>query len=216
MADEQNTTSTAPVVEVTQTEPAAEGERTYTQAEVDALKKQAHDSAFAEARRALKPKRTDEQPKQTKTNRDERGASDDAARLLAQRDALDDVLAERQVSQAQRKQLRDLMQKVDPDEPAAWLESFVESFLGSPAAKQDSKQPATKESAVSQRPPHEHPGPPQTVPVWERPSDPFKWTEEDVARLQAIKGPREANRIIRQKAEQYARTMRIQLAPQRR
>lgn len=60
-------------------------------------------------------------------------------------------------------------------------------------------------------PPSNDPGAPQALPVWERPSDPFKWTEEDIARIYAIKGEREGRKMIRQKAEAFARNLRLQL-----
>lgn len=65
--------------------------------------------------------------------------------------------------------------------------------------------------AAATRQPGDHPGPVVAAAhPWERPSNPFTWSADDVARLEALKGPREAHRIIRQKAEEYARTMRIQ------
>jgi hypothetical protein len=211
MADE-NPPSTAPTTEVTSTETTAEAERSYTQAEVDALVKQTKDSTFAEARRVIKPKRQDEAKQQTTKN--EKGAEPDRViRILAQRDALDEALDGKSVSSDQKRWLRQQMEAADPDEPAAWLQSFPFMPGKSPT---DTPTAQTKETPVAQRTPGDHPGVPQGAPPWETPSNPFEWGEAVIQRLVALKGQRAANSIIRQKAEAYARTMRIQMSPTRR
>lgn len=211
MADD-TTTTTAPATEVSQTETTttATPEKTYTQAEVDALVRQTKDREYAEARRTMKqPKRT-EDVKEKKAA--DGGSEERFARTLAQRDALEEFLSDRTVNAKQRKALRDWIQTDNPDDPSAWIEEKAALFLGASPTPDPTKQ--TKETSVA--PPPVHPGPPQGAQPWDRPSDPFKWTDADVQQLIAQKGPREAQRIIRKKGEEFARTMRIQMTPQRR
>lgn len=213
MADE-TPASTAPVPEVSSTEQPVEAPRSYSQAEVDALLKQAKDREYAEARRVIKPKRQDEARPEKQSGTDK--GEDREARREAQSDAIADAVVDYALTKEQRNKLRDRMRRDNPDDPAAWVKEELELFQ--PAKSPDPTKPnaQNKETPVAHREPGDHPGPPQGAPPWERPSNPFLWTEAEVQRLTALKGAREANRIIRQKAEAFARTMRIQMAPQRR
>lgn len=215
MADETNTNTntTAPATEVAQAEPKTEGERVYTQAEVDALLRQTKDSTFAEARRTLKPKRQDEAKAEKATSIDK--GEDREARREAQSDAINDAVDEYGIGREQKTKLRELIRKEDPDDPAAWVKSMMALFGKVTSQKTDTPTAQPKEASVA-RTPGDHPGPSQGIPAWERPGDPFKWSEEDVERLVALKGPRAAHKLIRTKAEAHARTMRIQMSPNRR
>ncbi len=215
MPDDTDNNQNTPTAEVSQTEQADKGERSYTQAELDTLLKQAKDSSFAEARRTLKGNKRQDETKPEKAAAADKG-DDREARREAQGDAINDAVIEYGLSKEQRNVLRDLIRNANPADPDAWVKSTVELFrpAKSPTESKPTAQP--KELPVAQRQPGDHPGPAQSAPPWERPSDPFKWTQEDVARLEALKGRREAHRIIRQKAEAFARTMKIQMAPQRR
>lgn len=203
----------------------------YTREQVEELIAKAKGDAWAAARAEFRNKGSDRSSgsktkSETARNNDKgdnKSADPDRlVRILRQRDALDDALAGRTVSAEQRRMLRDLIERTDPDEPDAWAKSFVESFLGGGAAKPDSsntnstntggnKPPASGDASVSAKPPQSDGGATQSLPPWDRPSNPFEWTAEDLARLEAIKGKREATRILRRKAEEYARTMRIQV-----
>lgn len=200
---------------------------------IQAEVKKARDSAFAEARRMFKaepaPKQGTRNDRPEKTDKGEtKSDADRLSRMLRQRDALDDVLAGKPVTAEQRRTLRALMEQTDPDDPAAWAESFLSTFLVGAAPKGEAspaptpsanpnpvpKQP-TQEAPVPPKPPQSDAGAPQALPVWERPSNPFEWTAEDIARLEAMKGKREAQRIIRRKAEEYARNIRLQVVGRR-
>lgn len=217
MADDDNPATTATVTtEVEQETATTEPAKTYSQAEVDALVQKTKDSTWADARRMNKPKRQEEvRQVKDKTSDTKGGDQDRYARQMAQRDALDDVLGDKPITASKRRQLRDLLTHVDPDEPHAWLESFAEEFLSGAPTEKPTNNPSS-ETSVSQKKPGDVPGPSLGAPVWERPTDPFKWSEAQIAELVALKGARAANQIIRQKAEAFARTMRIQMAPQRR
>lgn len=205
MDEEQDDTSEVLSDQAEEQEPTEEtDERVYSQAELDELLQKAKDRSYADARRAMKPKRPAEKRRE--------GRSDDVAKGFAQRDALDDALADVPVSAEKRSHMREQMRLADPDDPAEWAESFKRNFLTGPQQEKETSQ--TKEVPV--RKPGDDPGPAQSLPPWDRPTDPFKWTDDEIDRLVAVKGQRGANRIIRQKAEAFARSMRIQMAPKRR
>lgn len=225
MSDETTSETTT-----TETPPSGgDSPASYSQAQVEELIARAKGDAWAAARAEFRNKATDRSSgKRPDSNRNDKGDTkadpDRLVRILRQRDALDDVLAGRTVTADQRRMLRDLMEKADPDEPDAWAKSFVDSFIasGSPKPSNDNNanggaKPPTTETMTGAKPPQSDAGAPQALPVWERPSNPFEWTAEDLARLEAQKGKREAMRLIRRKAEEFARTMKIQVSgPQRR
>lgn len=215
MADDTNAN---PTTEATTEASGETGEKTFSQADLDAAvaaaAKSAKDAAFAEARKVFKPKRDEAKPaKEANSDKGE----DREARREAQSDAVADAVLDYGLTKEQRNTLRDDLRRADPEDPDAWVKSRMSLYRGQAKADETKSNSQSKETAVAQKSPGEHPGPPQSPAPWERPSDPFKWTEEQVAQLTAQKGPREANRIIRRKAEEFARTMRIQLpSPNRR
>jgi len=184
---------------------------TLTRAEHEAAVKAARDAAWADARRTFdaKAKEAAKQAKEPKPDAPQTPPGD-PRRLLAQRDALDDALAGRSVTADQRRVLRDLIARVDPDNPAEWAAQTVSTFLGSGATSQTTTPDAPRVIQNSS-----DGGAPQGLPVWERPGDPFKWTSEDVKRLEALKGKREAHHILRRKAEEYARDLRLAVPSRR-
>jgi hypothetical protein len=215
MPDDNDANQNTPTAEVSQTEHVDKGERSYTQAEVDALMKQTKDSTFAEARRTLKGSKRQDEAKPEKAAANDKG-EDRESRREAQHDAINDAVIDYGLSKEQRNTLRDLIRIANPADPDAWVKSTVDAFRPRAESQTDKPTAQTKELPVAQRQPGDHPGPAQTSPPWERPTDPFKWSHEEVARMEAQLGRRQAHRLIRQKAEAFARTMRIQMTPQRR
>ena len=218
MVDDNTTTTAVITTEAAQeevtTSPA--DDKKFTQAEYDTELKRAKDSIYAEVRRNLKPKRQEEVRQAKDKAGDVKGADPDlVTRRLTQNEALDDAIGDRAITGDRRRRLRELLRQADPDEPHTWLETYADILLADSTAEKVTNS-QTSESSVSQKKPGDVPGPSIGAPPWERPTNPFAWTESDVSQLVALKGAREAHRIIRQKAESFARTMRIQMAPQRR
>ena len=229
--DGQNGTATPAV---TQEQPTDQP-RVYSQDEVEAIRKEAHDSAFAAARRTLK---TDKPQPQQKAKQNESRSKDESVstpdaidvriRRLDQREALNDFMAENpSVPKDKRALAKQLIEQADPSDPTAWVESYLAPLLATPKAESANgntqpvnnnaastmaaAQAATADQGRQSSPPQSDAGAPQSLPVWERPSDPFKWTNEDIARLEASKGIREARKIIRRKAEEAAQRMTFKL-----
>lgn len=212
----------APNTQIDSAPDSAPDSPTYTREQVEAREKQARDTAWAEARRAFKADRSNgKQPdkQEAPAKVDNGGGGDALTRALRQRDALDDALAGRPITAEQRRFMRDQMKSADPDVPDDWAKAFVSMFIGGSPGTEPTpiNKPASGEVVLGPRnPPQSDGGAPQGLPVWERPSDPFKWSAEDVTRLVAQKGPRDAHRLIRRKAEEYARNIRLAVPTGRR
>lgn len=175
----------------------------FTRSQLEAEIQRAKDAAWAEARRTFQ--RQSGKPDKGNTTPD-KSVTPGNDRAIKRRDALDDALGGLSVTPEQRRALRDLIDKVDPDEPDAWAKSTVGTFLKAGEPSQPDKQaPAPMSRNTGDA------GAPQGIPVWERPSNPFEWTVDDLQRLEAQKGRREAQKIIRRKAEEFARNMTIRL-----
>ena len=216
---------------VTQEQPTDQP-RVYTQEEVEAIRKETHDSAFAAARRVLKTDKPQPQQKakpNESRSKDESVSTPDIAaeiRSLRQENALNAFFADHAVPKDDRGHMKLLIEDADPSDPTAWVESRLRPLLKTPKAESanGNTQPVNNNAAStmaaaqaataeqnSLAPPQSNAGAPQSLPVWERPSDPFKWTGEDIARLEAQKGVREARKIIRRKAEEAAARMTFKL-----
>lgn len=103
---------------------------TLTKSELEATIKDAQSKAFAAAFAEAKRRAGSATPPPKGGDKPSAGSGEDRyARLLSQRDALDDVLTAKTVTVDQRRMLRDMMAKVDPDDAHAWAESVVSTFL---------------------------------------------------------------------------------------
>ena len=112
-----------------------------------------------------------------------------------------------------------------PENPSEWISEFRKEFGTTQATAPTSPQPTNNVPAQGQQPgdpsmtrfpPQSNDaGAPSMLPVWERPSDPFKWTEDQYSALVAKVGVREAQRIARKKAEEFAPSMRLQVTTRR-
>jgi hypothetical protein len=220
MSDEQNNDSTPPPSDSTPPQQQAASGRTYSEQEVTELLQKREGDTWAKARDAFrKDDSRQKNGKQTETKQSrDKGDTDPATsalRRIEQREALADFFAENQIPKDKRELAKQLIADANPDDPAAWVTSRLAPLLGSaPQPPTPDNNSSTKAADVN-APRTPDPGAPQSLPVWERPSDPFKWTAEDIARMQAQMGVRKANALIRQKAEAWARNITLEL-PRRR
>jgi hypothetical protein len=215
MSDEQN--SEAPAQEATPAQQEGSAAKTYSQADLEAAIQKAKGDAWAQARHELREDKNRQSGKRNeKASSKDKGDIDPgtALRRIEQRDALAEFFADHQVPKDKRDLAKQLIADADPDDPAAWVTSRLAPLLGSSPQSPTPDNQSTKAPDVT-APRTPDPGAPQSLPVWERPSNPFKWTQEDVARMQAQMGVRKANALIRQKAEAYARNITLEV-PRRR
>jgi hypothetical protein len=193
------------------------------QSMVEEAAKKARDSAFAEARRMFQGKSKDEAPPKQKDSNQPASTQPDQNR--ARERAFDRAVAKLELTDSQFSDLEVLFANASTDNVAEWVATKAQSLgltgqksatAATAAATPNPAQAHAAQTAPQPRtPPQSDQGAPQAIPVWERPSDPFQWTEEDYNRLVALKGRREAQKITRRKAEEYASGIRLQLTGRR-
>ena len=160
------------------------------------------DSMFANMRRMMesmgKPK--GEKPQQAKPQTNQPDFSSE----LALRDAFDDAIAGKSLPRETVKRLRKSFMSERPEDAGAWVDEFLGSFgVGKEPTTAQGKDTDVKKPIVSDA------GAAIGTPVWERPSNPFSWTEDDVQRIYAQKGQVAGRKFIRERAEQFLRGKRI-------
>jgi len=191
---------------------------------IDAAVKKARDSAFADARRTFENKPKAETPKPKQESSPSGMSPEDVQSMMRRQSAYDRTIAKLGLNDDQVAVLDQLYAVEKPDSPSEWLMARAKVFgttQAQPAAAAANAAPATSAQSPAPTPqpvPTPRPavaqsdaGAPQGLPVWDRPGSPFAWTDDDISRLEALKGKREAQRIIRRKAEEYARGIRLTL-----
>lgn len=193
------------------------GVETYTREDVDDLiqdaVKQAKDAAFAEARRVFTKK--DKQEPQSKSKKTHDSAPTPTVDHFAVIDAVDDAAERFGLTSKQKRALRNRLVNTDGD-----LGETIEEFAAIAGWEESGAESATDDTKTEGEPMKKNarpmdPGAPTTTPVWERPSNPFTWSAEDLARIRAQKANgREYQRFLRRKAEEHMRDRHLNLKKQ--
>lgn len=197
MDEETNTTPetpAAPPVTPTATNGSSQGEKTFTQAELDAhILAAKQKAARATEKKVRQEYEAKQQPTQTETPKVEAKAeTDDAAALrkeLAEFKAdaaFNEILAENgfNLDKAQRKTMRKLF---DPAEPDAIIETITSLGIGKAKAPEAPPTPVSAAPSVAQPKPiptSPDPGGPNGAPSGEGHRDPKYWSKDHIQRLQ--------------------------------
>jgi hypothetical protein len=185
---------------------------TYTADQMEAVKNQ----IWAEARRKYQKSPT-EPPKaaEPKPPPTPEPASAKTGVYNNWRDIFADTTEDMEISfgKGQRRVLRDSFLAEKPGDPVAWIQERCEAF-GIPAGEKEPEPKPTEPAMPTGKPASDY-GAPTSSPVWERPTNPLEWTQDDVDRIYALKGRREGQRFIRQKTQEFMKNVVVKLGPDR-
>ena len=203
-------------------------ERTYTEADLQAARQAAHDSAWGQARRHFEkrtaspePQRPSQPPAQPPAAPPPaQGATQDSsAELLAEvrqlraERAFDELMPDGvTLEKAQRKLLRDMYVQQQPTDGETWIGGILDTFKlrttqppegSGTAAAGNGRPPAAP--AASQGPPRSDSGSPAAPREFSRLNSPMEFTGEDYATLVEKHGKRQANRMVAARVQQHIR-----------
>lgn len=184
--------------------------KTFTEEDVEAIVQKAvqkaRDSAFADARKTFTKKKQDQpRQKQQREAEPEQVQSHDAFAII---DAVDDAAERFNLNSAQKRALRnrlknstnDLLEEIEEFAViAGWSEGKTDAVetVASETEQNAGEQMKQKPLNISA---------PAKQETWERPSDPFKWTPDQLSQIRASKNNvREYQRHVRKAAENFMR-----------
>jgi hypothetical protein len=174
--------------------------------QLEAIRKEAHDKAYADARRTFQaktkpPQRTRQTAKQAEPDVDPGQWRDD----------FQDATCELQLEKGVLRRMRAAFKAEMPSDPDAWVESFCQDFK---IGRQPQSQPQTQRHEVPEvqtpkGPSRSDGGAPSQSPVWEQPTNPLTWTQDDVDRIMALKGKVNGRKFIKEKFSDYMRNTHV-------
>ncbi len=178
-------------------EDAAPAEKTFTQAEVDALIKE----RLKRVRRRPRPKPELEKLAEPAEN----AVADDGS----WRDDFYDAIMGHDLSKGQLRRMRKAFKTERPEDPDAWVAEYCEDFgIGSGERKQATEPETTDTSegdddVKPKGPPVSNKGAPAAIPDYDTEIDPNRLTADDVRRMYQKYGEREAEEKIFQMVKRH-------------
>lgn len=179
-----------------------------TDEQILALQKEAHDSAFAEARRMFAKEKKKAKP--AEVPKDDDAKADDPG---AWRDQFYDATAGLVLTRDQLKIMRSAFKAALPEDPDTWVDEFT-AAMGIGRPPQEAKE--GQEMKVETKPrgkPASDAGSPSSHPVWEQPTDPLSWSKDDIDRILALKGQVDGRKFLRSKLTEHMRNVTVILPP---
>ncbi len=190
----------------TETTTETPSERTFTQADVEAIVKQRldRDRRDRKSRTTKKPKaRTKAQPKQeAEETQVDRGAL---------RDSFYDAIHGRDFKLAHIKKMRAEFLSSPPDDPDAWVDEWAELVGAKTADKEpepEQEEPKQKAAPVSDKPEASR-GAPQGHPDYDTVIDPNRLEADDIRRMEEKYGQGKAWKKLRAMVERHYRGRKV-------